>query len=187
MAQRSVLPVPKQGNPPNVIVARFHYYQDCANILRLASEKQRNKMNDMSISFFPDYIAKVAKAHAAFNDIRQQLCEMEGWGLVSFTQPNSESLTKIRKKLCPPQRKPRSTILRTSRGVEQVENDFSDGVRDGWQWAFETGASTTLSLPFANLRMFAAYCLIGFALTVEDQVQSLIVQIIGKLSECSTL
>uniref|UniRef100_A0AAY4CMR6 Uncharacterized protein n=1 Tax=Denticeps clupeoides TaxID=299321 RepID=A0AAY4CMR6_9TELE len=77
-AHRSFLPGPRQGNPPHVIVARFHYYQDCENILRLAKEKHRIKINDMSISVFPDFTAKVAEARAAFNDIRRQLRGMEG-------------------------------------------------------------------------------------------------------------
>uniref|UniRef100_A0AAY4BBS2 Uncharacterized protein n=1 Tax=Denticeps clupeoides TaxID=299321 RepID=A0AAY4BBS2_9TELE len=75
---RSFLPGPRQGNPPRVIVAHFHYYQDCENILRLAKEKHRINIKDMSISVFPDFTAKVAKARAAFNDIRQQLRGMEG-------------------------------------------------------------------------------------------------------------
>lgn len=77
-AHRSLQPVPGQGRPPRVIVARVHYFQDCANILRLAREKQRIKMNGMTISVFPDYTAKTAKARAAFNDIRRQLRGIDG-------------------------------------------------------------------------------------------------------------
>lgn len=58
---RSLQPVPKPGQRRRTIVARLHYYNDCANILRLAREKQRIKVKDMTISVFPNYTTRVAK------------------------------------------------------------------------------------------------------------------------------
>uniref|UniRef100_A0A3P9HWV0 L1 transposable element RRM domain-containing protein n=1 Tax=Oryzias latipes TaxID=8090 RepID=A0A3P9HWV0_ORYLA len=77
-AHRALFPAPGRGKPPRVIVARCHYFQDCANILCLAREKQRIKMDGMAISVFPDYTAKTAKDRAAFNDVRRQLRGVEG-------------------------------------------------------------------------------------------------------------
>uniref|UniRef100_A0AAV2MDT5 Uncharacterized protein n=1 Tax=Knipowitschia caucasica TaxID=637954 RepID=A0AAV2MDT5_KNICA len=51
---------------------------DCANILRRAKELQKMRVRDMSISIFPDYTAKTARARAAFNDVRRQLRDIEG-------------------------------------------------------------------------------------------------------------
>uniref|UniRef100_A0A3Q0QNI2 L1 transposable element RRM domain-containing protein n=1 Tax=Amphilophus citrinellus TaxID=61819 RepID=A0A3Q0QNI2_AMPCI len=77
-SHRSLQPVPKTGQRPRTIIARLHYYSDCVKILRLAREKQRLKVNGMIISIFPDYTARVAKARAAFNAIKQQLRGLDG-------------------------------------------------------------------------------------------------------------
>uniref|UniRef100_A0AAV2IXN0 Transposase element L1Md-A101/L1Md-A102/L1Md-A2 n=1 Tax=Knipowitschia caucasica TaxID=637954 RepID=A0AAV2IXN0_KNICA len=77
-AHRSLAPKPGPGERPRVIVARLHYYSDCANILRRAKALQKMRVRDMSISIFPDYIAKTARARAAFNDVRCQLRDIEG-------------------------------------------------------------------------------------------------------------
>lgn len=77
-SHRSLQPTPRPGQHPRTIVARLHYYRDCVNILRLAREKQRIKLKDMSISVFPDFTARVAKARAAFNSARQQLRGLQG-------------------------------------------------------------------------------------------------------------
>uniref|UniRef100_A0AAR2KUE7 L1 transposable element RRM domain-containing protein n=1 Tax=Pygocentrus nattereri TaxID=42514 RepID=A0AAR2KUE7_PYGNA len=77
-AHRTLQPPPKQGATPRAIVARLHYFHDCSNILRLARERKRVAVNDLTISVYPDYTAKVARARAAFNDIRQQLRGIEG-------------------------------------------------------------------------------------------------------------
>ncbi|KAL6455419.1 hypothetical protein MHYP_G00005050 [Metynnis hypsauchen] len=64
-AHRSLAPVPRQGEQPRAVVARLHYSRDCANILRLAREKQRIKTYGMTLSVYPDYTARVARARAA--------------------------------------------------------------------------------------------------------------------------
>ena len=74
--------MPREGtNPrtsPRAIVARLHYYNDCANILNQARDKQRIKVRGMTISVFPDYTTRVAKARSAFNDVRKLLKDLEG-------------------------------------------------------------------------------------------------------------
>ncbi|KAL7870622.1 hypothetical protein SRHO_G00081190 [Serrasalmus rhombeus] len=75
-AHCTLQPPPKQGATPRTIVARLHYFHDCSNILRLARERKRAAVNDLTISVYPDYTA--ARARAAFNDIRQQLHGIEG-------------------------------------------------------------------------------------------------------------
>ncbi|KAJ8335352.1 hypothetical protein SKAU_G00386940 [Synaphobranchus kaupii] len=69
---------PRQGDQPRVIEARMHYFQDCANILLLAREKQRIKVDRMTIAVYPDYTARVARAQAGYNGVRQQLRGLEG-------------------------------------------------------------------------------------------------------------
>lgn len=77
-AHRTLLPSPRQGAPPRAVVARLHYFQDCSDILRRARERRRVTVKDMTISVYLDYTAKVARARAAYNGIRQQLREVEG-------------------------------------------------------------------------------------------------------------
>lgn len=77
-AHRTLAPKPKPGERPRAIVARLHYYTDCANILKKARELQRIKLHNMTISVFPDYTAKTARARAAFNEVRRQLRDIEG-------------------------------------------------------------------------------------------------------------
>ena len=78
-SHRVLLPAPRQGDRPRVTVARMHYFQDCANILRLAREKQQIKLDGMTISVYPDYMARIARA--GYNGVRQQL---RGLGGVRF-------------------------------------------------------------------------------------------------------
>lgn len=75
-AHRSLQARPKLGERPRPIIARLHYYTDCADILRRARAKQRVTVGDSTISVFPDYTARTAKARAAFNDVRRQLREV---------------------------------------------------------------------------------------------------------------
>ncbi|KAI4898502.1 hypothetical protein NFI96_008802 [Prochilodus magdalenae] len=77
-AHRSLAPKPRSGEPPRPIIARLHYYGDCADILKIARRQQRVSASNMTFSVFPDFTAKVAKARAAFNGVRRRLREIEG-------------------------------------------------------------------------------------------------------------
>lgn len=81
-------PKPKPGERPRAIVCRFHYHSDCVDILRQARELRQIKVRGLTISVFPDYTAKIARARAAFNEIRRQLRGIEGarYGLVYPTR-----------------------------------------------------------------------------------------------------
>ncbi|KAJ0049956.1 hypothetical protein NL108_006494, partial [Boleophthalmus pectinirostris] len=63
---------------PRAIVCRLHYYSDCVDILRWARERGQIKVRDMALSIFPDHTDNVARARAAFNDVRRQLRGIEG-------------------------------------------------------------------------------------------------------------
>ncbi|KAL7868754.1 hypothetical protein SRHO_G00101380 [Serrasalmus rhombeus] len=71
-SHRTLQPKPKPGDRPRVIVCRFHYHSDCVDILRRARELRQIKLRDQIISIFPDYTAKVARARAAFNEVRRR-------------------------------------------------------------------------------------------------------------------
>ncbi|KAL6483996.1 hypothetical protein MHYP_G00088690 [Metynnis hypsauchen] len=77
-SHRSMAPAPRQGEQTRAVVARLHYFRDCANILRLAKEKQRIKMDGVTISIYLDYTVRVARARAGYNGVRQQLRGVEG-------------------------------------------------------------------------------------------------------------
>ncbi|KAL6455288.1 hypothetical protein MHYP_G00362830 [Metynnis hypsauchen] len=77
-SHRSLALAPRQAEQPRAVVARLHFSRDCANILRLAKEKQRIKMDGMTISIYLDYTARVARARAGYNGVRQQLRGVEG-------------------------------------------------------------------------------------------------------------
>lgn len=77
-AHRTLQPKPKPGERPRAIVARLHYYNDCADILRRARIQKRIKIGDMAISVFPDHTTKTARAQALFNDVRRQLRGIPG-------------------------------------------------------------------------------------------------------------
>lgn len=77
-SHRTLQPKPKPGDRPRAIVCRLHYYSDCVNILRRARELQRIKVGNMTLSVFPDYTAKVARARAAFNEVKRLLRGIEG-------------------------------------------------------------------------------------------------------------
>lgn len=66
------------GGKPRVIVAKLHYYQDCVEVLRRARNQAPLQWNGNPISIFPDYTASVAKARAAFTDVRNLLREQRG-------------------------------------------------------------------------------------------------------------
>ena len=78
---RTWKPKPGPGEPPRPIVVRLHYHEDCVAILKQARTLRRIKIQDMTISVFPDYTAKTARARAAFKDVRRQLYELKLPGL----------------------------------------------------------------------------------------------------------
>lgn len=77
-SHRALQPAPGRGDKPRVIVARLHYFQDCVNILRLARERQQIKVDGITVSVYPDYTTRVARARAGYNTVRQQLRGLEG-------------------------------------------------------------------------------------------------------------
>ncbi|KAI4884053.1 hypothetical protein NFI96_008794 [Prochilodus magdalenae] len=83
-SHRTLQPKPKPDVRPRTIVCRFHYHSDCVDILRRARELRQIKVRDLVISVFPDYTAKIARARAAFNEVRRQLRGIAGarYGLI---------------------------------------------------------------------------------------------------------
>lgn len=63
----------KPNGKPRVIVAKLHYYQDCINVLCRAREGGPLWCKGDPVAIFPDYTANVAKARAAFNNVRNLL------------------------------------------------------------------------------------------------------------------
>lgn len=58
---------------PRVIIAKLHYDGDAMEILRKARDGAPLSYNGHRIAIFPDYTASVAKARAAFTDVRRAL------------------------------------------------------------------------------------------------------------------
>ncbi|KAE8299800.1 hypothetical protein D5F01_LYC02218 [Larimichthys crocea] len=67
-----------QDGKPRVIVAKVHYYQDCADILRRARESGPLRFNRTDISIFPDYPPSVVQARSAFGEVRRLLRGRDG-------------------------------------------------------------------------------------------------------------
>ncbi|XP_036932812.1 uncharacterized protein LOC119007325 isoform X2 [Acanthopagrus latus] len=59
-----------QDGRPRVIVAKVHYYQDCADILRRARESGPLRFRGTDISIFPDYPPSVVQARSAFSEVK---------------------------------------------------------------------------------------------------------------------
>ncbi len=76
-SHRSLAPRGPDGKP-RAIVAKLHYYQDCVEVLRRARSRALLKFNRESIAIFPDYTASVAKARAAFTEVRKLLRNRQG-------------------------------------------------------------------------------------------------------------
>ncbi|KAF7696901.1 hypothetical protein HF521_005319 [Silurus meridionalis] len=76
-SHRTLQPVPKPGERPRAIVARFHYHSECLDVLRRAKELQRIQFKGLNISIFPDHTVKTAKARAVFNEVQRQLRGIE--------------------------------------------------------------------------------------------------------------
>ncbi|CAM4672337.1 unnamed protein product [Leuciscus chuanchicus] len=71
-SHRSLAPR-KPGGKPRAIVAKLHYFQDCVEVLNRARTRAPLRYNGESIAIFPDYTSRVAKARAAFTEVRKLL------------------------------------------------------------------------------------------------------------------
>ncbi|KAL1276508.1 hypothetical protein QQF64_036131 [Cirrhinus molitorella] len=76
-SHRSLAPRRSDGKP-RAIVAKLRYYQDCVEVLNRARTRAPLKFNGESISIFPDYTTGVAKARAAFTEVRKLLRNRQG-------------------------------------------------------------------------------------------------------------
>jgi len=62
------------GDRPRIIIARLHNEGDALAILRKARDRGgRLQYDGNTIAVFPDYTVNVAKARAAFTDVRKML------------------------------------------------------------------------------------------------------------------
>lgn len=68
----------KPGGKPRVIIAKLHYYHECAEVLRRARTRGQLRFNGEPITIFPDYTASVSKARAAFTEVRKLLRDRQG-------------------------------------------------------------------------------------------------------------
>lgn len=68
----------RNQNKPRAIIAKVHYYQDCADILRRARESGPLRLNGTDISIFPDYPPSVVQARSTFTEVRRLLRGREG-------------------------------------------------------------------------------------------------------------
>lgn len=76
-SHRSLGPRRRDGRP-RAIVAKLHYYQDCVEVLSRARSRAPLRVNGETIAIFPDYTANVAKARAAFTEVRKVLRNCQG-------------------------------------------------------------------------------------------------------------
>ncbi|KAJ8403283.1 hypothetical protein AAFF_G00355000 [Aldrovandia affinis] len=77
-------PVPATGGRPRSILARFHYFQEKEQVLRLAREKGRLEFQGRQVMIFPDFSAELNKRRAEYVEVKKLLREKEGvrYGLV---------------------------------------------------------------------------------------------------------
>lgn len=69
----------RPGDKPRVIIAKLHNDGDSMDILRKACDRGGQlRHNGNPVAIFPDYTASVAKARAAFTDVRKMLRERSG-------------------------------------------------------------------------------------------------------------
>ncbi|RXN18047.1 putative transposase element L1Md-A101/L1Md-A102/L1Md-A2 [Labeo rohita] len=76
-SHRSLVPRRSDGKP-RAIVAKLHYYQDAVEVLKRARTRAPLRFNGESIAIFPDYTSNVAKARAAFTEVRKLLHNRQG-------------------------------------------------------------------------------------------------------------
>lgn len=68
----------KSDGKPRAIVAKLHYHQDCVEVLTGARTRAPLRVNRETIAIFPDYAAGVARARAAFTEVRKLLRNRQG-------------------------------------------------------------------------------------------------------------
>lgn len=56
-----------------MMVAKLHYFQDCVEVLGPARTLAPLRYNGETVAIFPDYTARLAKAQAAFTEVRKLL------------------------------------------------------------------------------------------------------------------
>lgn len=71
-SHRSLMPK-RADRKPCAIVAKLHYYQECVEILRRARNQAPLRFNGKPVTMFPNYTTAVARAWAAFTDVRRLL------------------------------------------------------------------------------------------------------------------
>ena len=76
-SHRSLAPKRTDGRP-RAIIAKLHYHQDCVQVLARARSSAPLRFNGETIMIFPDYTASVAKARAAFTEVRKLLRNRQG-------------------------------------------------------------------------------------------------------------
>lgn len=76
-SHRSLAPK-RQDGKPRPIIAKLHYYQDCTNILRRARTQSPLRFNGEPVAIFPDFTTTVARARAAFTEVRKLLHNQQG-------------------------------------------------------------------------------------------------------------
>lgn len=54
-------------------MAKLHYFQDCVEVQSRVRTRAPPRFNGETVAIFPDYTARVAKARAAFTEVRKLL------------------------------------------------------------------------------------------------------------------
>ncbi|KAJ8386010.1 hypothetical protein AAFF_G00178310 [Aldrovandia affinis] len=69
---------------PRSFLARFHYFQEKEQVLRLARERGRLEFQGRQVMIFPDFSAELNKRRAEYVEVKKLLREKEGvrYGLV---------------------------------------------------------------------------------------------------------
>ncbi|KAJ8366476.1 hypothetical protein AAFF_G00353560 [Aldrovandia affinis] len=69
---------------PRSFLARFHYFQEKEQVLRLAREKGRLEFQGRQVMIFPDFSAELNKRRAEYVEVKKLFREKEGvrYGLV---------------------------------------------------------------------------------------------------------
>ncbi|KAJ3602119.1 hypothetical protein NHX12_029878 [Muraenolepis orangiensis] len=75
---------PANGGRPRSFLARFHYFQEKEQVLRLAREKGRLEFQGGQVMIFPDFSAGLSKRRAEFIEVKKLLRgkEVVRYGLV---------------------------------------------------------------------------------------------------------